>query len=159
MSGAEATRVHRDGSVRRQARCPQDKENTTSPEVEAFTPRGTPTPIGPYKHVARVGLFITIGGTAGVAPSSGQLAGPDVYSQTRQILAGFRVMLASAGSDLGHVVHVNVFLQDMRDIQEMNRAYLEMVSDHRPARTVIAVRELPKPGVLLTMNVTAATTE
>ena len=89
----------------------------------------------------------------------GQLAGPDVYSQARQILDSFRVMLQSVGSDLSHIVHVNVFLKDMRDFEEMNRAYVESMGDHRPARTVIGVRELPKPGVLLTMNLAAVTSE
>ncbi len=127
------------------------------PLVETFTPPHTPTPIGPYHHVAKVGPFISIGGTAGVNPVTGQLAGSDVYSQTRQILESFRVMLAAAGSDLQHVVHINVFLKDMRDFEEMNRAYVEQLGDHRPARTVIGVNELPKPGVLLTMNLTAVT--
>ncbi len=127
------------------------------PDVETFTPPNTPQPIGPYNHIAKVGPFISIGGTAGVNPATGQLAGADVYSQTRQILESFKVMLESVDSDLNHVVHVNVFLKDMRDFEEMNRAYVEVMGNHRPARTVIGVNELPKPGVRLTMNLTAVT--
>jgi 2-iminobutanoate/2-iminopropanoate deaminase len=127
--------------------------------VETFTPANTPKPIGPYNHVARVGQFISIGGTSGVNPATGQLAGPDVNSQAKQILRSFQVMLQSVGSDLDHVIHVNVFLKDMQDFDEMNRAYIEMMGDHRPARTVIGVSELPKPGILLTMNLTAVTRE
>ena len=130
-----------------------------SPKVETSTPANTPTPIGPYSHIAKVGQFISIGGTAGVDPSSGQLAGPDVYSQTKQILASFKVMLESVSSDLGHVIHINVFLKDVRDFEEMNRAYIEMMGNYRPARTVIGVNELPKAGALLTMNLTAVTKE
>ena len=129
------------------------------PKVETSTPPNTPTPIGPYNHIAKVGQFITIGGTAGVDPSTGKLAGDNAYAQARQILTSFHVMLESVGSDLGHVVHVNVFLKEMKDFEEMNRAYIEMMGDHRPARTVIGVDELPKPGVLLTMNLTAVTKE
>ncbi len=127
------------------------------PEVETFTPAGTPEPIGPYNHVAKVGTFITIGGTAGVDPATGKLEGPDVASQTRRILESFGTMLEAAGSDLAHVVHVNVFLLHMADFEAMNRAYVEKMGGHRPARTVFGVRELPKPGVLLTMNLTAVT--
>lgn len=127
--------------------------------VETFTPANTPTPIGPYNHVAKVGQFISIGGTAGVNPATGQLAGRDVYSQTKQILESFQVMLQSVGSDLNHVIHLNVFLKNMQDFDEMNRAYVDMMNNHRPARTVIGVNELPKPGVLLTMNLTAVTSE
>ena len=127
--------------------------------VETFTPANTPTPIGPYNHIAKVGQFITIGGTAGVNPATGQLAGQDVYSQAKQILRSFQVMLQSVGSDLNHIIHLNVFLKNMQDFEEMNRAYVEMMDNHRPARTVIGVSELPKPGVLLTMNLTAVTRE
>ena len=130
-----------------------------SPRVETFTPADTPAPIGPYNHIAKAGPFISIGGTAGVNPRSGQLAGSDVFSQTRQILESFRVMLESVGSDLDHIVHIHVFLKDMQGFEEMNRAYIQAMGDHRPARTVIGVNELPKPGVLLTMNLTAVTKE
>jgi 2-iminobutanoate/2-iminopropanoate deaminase len=66
-------------------------------------------------------------------------------------------MLDSVGSDLNHVVHITIFLAQMSDFDEMNRAYVAMMGDHRPARTVIGVNELPKPGLLLTMNLTAVT--
>jgi 2-iminobutanoate/2-iminopropanoate deaminase len=125
--------------------------------VKTSIPPNTPTPIGPYSHIARVGELITIGGTAAFDPATGQLVGSDAYLQTRQILDSFKVMLESAGSDLDHVVHVNVFLLHMADFDEMNRAYVEKMGTHRPARTVIGVNELPKPGVLLTMNLTAVT--
>ena len=125
--------------------------------VQTSTPPNTPTPIGPYSHIAKVGESISIGGTAAFDPATGQLVGADAYSQTRRILDSFAVMLESAGSDLGHVIHVNVFLLHMSDFEEMNRAYVEMMGNHRPARTVIGVNELPKPGVLLTMNLTAVT--
>ena len=127
------------------------------PRVETSTPPNTPDPIGPYNHIAKSGQFISIGGTAGVDPATGKLAGSDVYSQTGQILESFRVMLESVDSDLSHVLHINIFLKNMRDFEEMNRAYVEKMGGHRPARTVIGVNELPKPGVLLTMNLTAVT--
>jgi len=64
--------------------------------VDVSTPPNTPTPIGPYNHVARVGPFLSIGGIAGVDPATGQLAGPDVYAQARQILDSFRICLEAA---------------------------------------------------------------
>jgi 2-iminobutanoate/2-iminopropanoate deaminase len=126
-----------------------------SPTVETSTPPNTPKPIGPYSHIAKVGPFITIGGTAGVNSATGQLAGPDIAAQTKQILDSFKVMLESVNSDLDHVVHINIFLKNMSDFEEMNQAYIEKLGKHRPARTVIGASELPKPGFLLTMNLTA----
>ena len=125
--------------------------------VETSIPPNTPVPIGPYSHISKVGEFITIGGTAGFDPRNGQLVGPDTYSQARRILESFKVMLESVDSDLQHVVHVNVFLLRMADFAEMNRAYEEMMGEHRPARTAIGVHELPRPGVMVTMNLTAVT--
>ena len=125
--------------------------------VETLTPPNTPRPIGPYNHIAKVGDQIWIGGTAGFDPATGQLVGADVGSQTRQIFKSFAVMLAAVDSDLDHVTHINVFLKQMSDFEAMNTAYVEMMGEHRPARTVFAVQELPKPGVMLTMNLTAVT--
>ena len=124
--------------------------------VETLTPPNTPQPIGPYSHIAKVGEQIWIGGTAGVDPATGHLAA-GIGAQTRQILKSFEVMLEAVGSDLNHVTHINIFLQRMSDFDAMNVAYVEVMGDYRPARTVVGVQELPKPGVLLTMNLTAVT--
>ena len=129
------------------------------PSVETSTPANTPEPIGPYSHIARAGSFISISATAGVDPATNELSGPDVASQTRQILTSFRTMLASVGSDLDHVVQVSVFLLRMSDFAAMNEAYAEGMGAHRPARTVIGVNELPKPGALLTISLTAVMAE
>jgi len=127
------------------------------PSVETSTPPGSPTPIGPYSHIAKVGASITIGALGGVDPATGMLAGPDIQSQARQALRNIAALLASVDSDLAHVVHVTVFLAEMADFDAMNAAYVEAFGEHRPARTVIGVRELPKPGLRLTMNATAVT--
>jgi 2-iminobutanoate/2-iminopropanoate deaminase len=127
--------------------------------VETSTPPNTMVPIGPYSHIAKVGQFVTIGGTAGVDPATGELAGPDIAAQTRQILEAFEIMLASVNSDFAHVIHINIFLVDMNDFAAMNNAYAETLGDLRPARTAISVSALPKHGALVTMNLTAVTIE
>ena len=126
-------------------------------KVRTSTPPNTMKPIGPYSHIAKVGDLITIGGTAGVNPKTGELAGPDIVSQTNQIMDGFKIMLESVGSDMNHIVHINIFLANMDDFATMNQAYAAKLGDHRPARTAIEVVALPKPGALLTMNLTAVT--
>jgi len=129
------------------------------PNVETSTPENTMAPVGPYSHIAKVGTFITIGATAGVDPATGKLAGPDVGSQTKQILDAFSHMLSTVGSDLDHIVHINIFLKDMADFHAMNEAYIERMGTRRPARTAISVIDVPKPGALLTMNLTAVTAD
>jgi len=128
-------------------------------KVETTTPPGTMTPIGPYSQIAKAGHHIAIDGTVGIDPKIGGLTGPDIDSQTKQILAALEVMLATVGSDLDHVVHINVFIMDMQNFEAVNVAYIEKMGDRRPARTVVAISALPKSGALLTMNLTAITRE
>lgn len=123
--------------------------------VRTFTPDDVMKPIGPYSHIARAGPIIFVSATAGVDPVTGELAGPDVYSQARQILRAFRSMLENVGAGMEHVMHVQVFMLDMADFEDMNRAYREEFGAHRPARSVIGVSALPKKGALLTMNLSA----
>ena len=130
-----------------------------SKTVETFTPNDVMAPIGPYSHIARYGNLLMIGGIAGVNPKTNELVGPDVGAQTRQILDSFESMLWSVGSDFRHVLHVNVFLTDIADFEAMNRAYEARIGDCRPARTAIGVGGLPKPGALVTMNLTAVTAQ
>ena len=124
-------------------------------KVETFTPENVMKPIGPYSHIAKAGPFISISGTAGVDPTTGLLAGPNAYAQARQILASFRTMLGSVGSSMEQVMHVHVFLKNMDDFEDMNRAYREAFVRHLPARTVVGVSALPKKDAVLTMNLTA----
>jgi 2-iminobutanoate/2-iminopropanoate deaminase len=123
--------------------------------VETFTPDNVMKPIGPYSHIAKAGLFITISATAGVDPATGLLAGPDTYAQTRQILNSFRFMLESVGSSMEHIMHIHVFMRNMDDFEEVNRAYREAFSQYFPARTVVEASALPHRDALLTMNLIA----
>lgn len=136
-----------------------NREVVSLMKVETFTPDDVMKPIGPYSHIAKAGPFISISATAGVDPTTGLFAGPDVYTQAKQILASFRTMLESVGSGMDHVMHVNVFLRNMDDFEEMNRAFREAFGTHLPARTVVGVSALPKKDALLTMNLNAVVSE
>ena len=112
-------------------------------------------PIGPYSHAVVVGSQLFISGTAGVVPETNGLAGDDVYAQTRQVLENIQIVLDAAGATFDDVVHVQVNLLRMTDFSEMNRAYAQFFVEPYPARTVLGVSALPKPGALLTMNAVA----
>lgn len=112
-------------------------------------------PIGPYSHAVKAGGQVFISGTPGVDPATGQLAGSDAYTQTRQTLKNIEAMLVAANASLDDVVHIQVNMVDVAEFSEMNRAYAEMFTEPYPARTVIGVAALPKPGARLTMNVIA----
>lgn len=124
-------------------------------EVETSSPADVMKPIGPYSHIAKAGPMISISATAGVDPITNQLVGPDVHSQARRILESFERMLVGVGSSLEQVLHVNVYLKDMADFEALNQAYAEVFCTHRPARTVVSVIDLPKPGAVVTMSLLA----
>jgi 2-iminobutanoate/2-iminopropanoate deaminase len=109
-------------------------------------------PIGPYSHAVLAGGQVFISGTAGIDPTTGVLAGDDAYAQTRQVLRNLQSILCAAGATLDDIAHIQVNLLHMADFAEMNRAYAEYFSEPYPARTVLGVSALPKPGALLTMN-------
>ena len=92
-------------------------------------------------------------------PDTGELIPDDVAAFTDGRLAAEdeRVagMLAAVGASLDDVMHVHVYLKDCADFAEMNRAYAEVFGAHRPARTVIGVADLPKPGARMTMDLMA----
>jgi 2-iminobutanoate/2-iminopropanoate deaminase len=127
-------------------------------KIERLTPAGVMAPIGPYCHITRAGPFISISGTAGVDPTTGSLVGPDVYSQACQILKSFKTMLEAVDCGFENVTNVNVFLRNIDDFDEMNRAYREAFGSEVPARTVIGVSGLPKKDALVTMNLSAIAT-
>jgi len=129
--------------------------DTHKMKVEAIKPEKMFEPIGPYNHLTKVGPFITISGTPGVDPVTSQMAGKDAYSQSKQIIQNFSSMLAGVGASLENVMHVHVYLIQVEDFKEMNRAYEEEFGSYLPARTVICVASLPKEGALMTMNLTA----
>jgi 2-iminobutanoate/2-iminopropanoate deaminase len=73
----------------------------------------------------------------------GQIVAGGVASETRQALENVRVVLATEGASLADVVKTTVFLRHMRDFKIMNEAYAEVMGDVKPARSTVAVVELP----------------
>jgi reactive intermediate/imine deaminase len=133
----------------------QPMQTGQTEQVQTLTPNGLFAPIGPYSHVAKAGASVAFSGTPGVDPATGEMAGPDAYTQTRQIIKNFKTMLAAVGCTVADVLQVHVYLKHVEDFAEMNRAYAEEFGAHQPARTVICVADLPKKGAVLTMDLNA----
>jgi 2-iminobutanoate/2-iminopropanoate deaminase len=105
-----------------------------------------PAAIGPYSQAIVSEHFVFVSGQLGLIPDTGDLAGPDITAQATQALENLRQILLAAGSDLNHVVSVEVYLTDMGNFSVFNGIYQQVFSDHRPARAVVEVRALPKGG-------------
>ena len=101
-------------------------------------------PLGPYTPAVRAGDLILVSGQLGM--DDGVLAEGGVAGQTAQAIVNLRARLAEMGAELTDVVKTTCFLIDMDAFATFNGAYVAGFGDHRPARSTIAVRELPAGG-------------
>lgn len=113
-----------------------------------------PGAIGPYSQAIDAGPFVFISGQIPVDPATGQIP-EGITAQTAQSLANVKAILAEAGLSVDNVVKTTVFLADMGDFAAMNAVYAENFTAPFPARSAVAVRELPKK-VLVEIEVIAA---
>lgn len=98
-------------------------------------------PIGPYSPILRAGDFLIVSGQVGLR--DGEMVSGGVDAETRQAIANLADLLESEGASLADVVKTTVFLRHMRDFALMNDVYVEGFGGHRPARSTVAVSELP----------------
>ncbi len=111
----------------------------------AITSTNAPAAIGPYSQaVAAEGLSINVSGQLPIDPATGEFAGDDIASQTRQSLTNIKHILAEAGASMADVVETTVLLTDIAEFGAMNEAYAEFFSEPFPARAAFQVVALPK---------------
>jgi 2-iminobutanoate/2-iminopropanoate deaminase len=103
-----------------------------------------PAAIGPYSQAIQAGNTVYVSGQLPVDPSTGEFAGADIQSQTRQSLTNIKNILASAGTDMSKAVKTTVFLSDIADFAAMNEVYAEFFTEPYPARAAFQVAALPK---------------
>lgn len=113
-----------------------------------------PGAIGPYSQAIDAGQFVFISGQIPVNPATGEIP-EGITAQAKQSLANVKAILAEAGLTMDNVVKTTVFLADMSLFGPMNEVYAQAFSAPFPARSAVAVRELPKQ-VLLEVEVIAA---
>lgn len=103
-----------------------------------------PAAIGPYSPAVKVGKFIFISGQLPIEPESENLVKGDIKKQTRQILENLTVILELYSLNLENVVKTTVFLKNMDDFSEFNKAYAQYFTEKFPARSCVEVARLPK---------------
>lgn len=113
-----------------------------------------PGAIGPYSQAIDTGAFVFASGQIPINPADGKIPS-DIKSQTVQAIANVAAILNEAGLTLDNVVKTTVFLADMKDFQAMNEVYGQAFSAPYPARSAVAVKDLPKK-VLVEIEVVAA---
>ena len=131
---------------------------------ESKVVEGKATPRGKYPHVKRGGDFLFVSGTsarradntiAGAEVDPLGTARLDIREQTRAVIQNIRDILQSAGAQLQDVVELSTFLVNMNDFAGYNDVYGEFFGYDGPARTTVAVHQLPHPHLLIEMKAIA----
>ncbi len=117
-------------------------------------PARAAAPVGPYNHAVRYGDLLFCSGQIPLDPSTGELAGSDIRTQTERVLENIRVILEDQGLSFRHVVKSTVYLANLADFSAMNEVYARYFPDEQPARTTIQVAALPR-GALVEIEVVA----
>lgn len=112
-----------------------------------------PAAIGPYSQAVTVGNLVFTSGQIPLDPATGMLMGETITEQTHRVCKNLDAVLTAAGSSLKKAVKTVCFLSDMADFAEFNKVYAEYFTGN-PARSCVAVRELPK-GALVEVEVVA----
>jgi 2-iminobutanoate/2-iminopropanoate deaminase len=121
--------------------------------MEIIKTESAPAAIGPYSQAVKYNGIVYTSGQIALTPE-GELVERDIKKQTHQVLTNLQNVLAEANSSLNKVLKVTIYLENMEDFGIVNVIYGEYFGDHKPARSTVAVKTLPK-NVLVEMDTIA----
>ena len=121
---------------------------------ESVQTDNAPKAIGPYQQAIKANGFIYTAGQIPIDPKTANFVDGDISAQTRQVLENLKAVLEAGGSALDRVVKATVFLKNMADFAAMNDVYAQYLGSAKPARSTVAVAELPR-GALVEIDLVA----
>lgn len=133
-------------------------------EADAMVVAGKAAPRGRFPHVRRAGDYLFVSGTSSRRPDNSFVGAEvdamgatrlDIEAQTRAVIQNITDILASYGATLDDLVDATCFLVNMNDFAGYNRVWGEMFTEAGPARTTVAVHQLPHPLLLVEIKATA----
>jgi 2-iminobutanoate/2-iminopropanoate deaminase len=113
-----------------------------------------PKAIGPYEQAIKANGFIYTAGQIPIDPRTGSFVEGGITDQTRQVLENLKAILEAGGSALERAIKATVFLKNMADFAAMNQVYEQYLGAAKPARSTVAVSELPR-GALVEIDLVA----
>ena len=117
--------------------------------MEFVKTKKAPSAIGPYSQAVKISGFIyTSGQIALTADGSDEVLKKGIEEQTKQVLNNLKNVLEAGGSSLQKVIKTTIFLANMDDFSAVNRIYEDYFKDHKPARSTVAVKTLPKNALI-----------
>ncbi len=115
---------------------------------QTVSTKDAPAAIGPYSQAIRSGNTIYVSGQIPIDPATGEFAGEDIATQTRQSLTNIKNILAAAGAKMSDVVKTTVLLSDIANFTAMNEVYAEFFTEPYPARAAFQAAAIPKGALV-----------
>ena len=115
---------------------------------ETVSTEKAPKAIGPYVQAIKANGMVYTAGQIPIDPKTGDFVAGGITEQTRQVLENLKAVLEASGTSLNHVVKANVFLKNIGDFVAMNEVYAEFLGDAKPARSTVAVADLPRNALV-----------
>ncbi|MDD2399851.1 MAG: RidA family protein [Sulfurovum sp.] len=106
-----------------------------------------PEAIGPYSQAIEANGFIYTSGQIALTEQN-VMAAEDIENQTHQVMKNLFYVLEEAGAHFKDVVKTTIFLVDMKDFEKVNKIYAHYFGEHKPARSTVAVKMLPKNALI-----------
>ncbi|MBL8755755.1 MAG: reactive intermediate/imine deaminase [Planctomycetes bacterium] len=117
-------------------------------KLEPVQSSSAPAAIGPYSQAIRCGNLLFCSGQIALDPKTAQMVGATAAEQADQVLKNLAAVLAAGGASLAHVARTTIYLVSMADFAAVNEVYGRHFANHKPARATVAVKELPKGGLV-----------
>lgn len=115
--------------------------------MEFISTNQAPQAIGPYSQAVVVNNMIYTSGQIALTPQ-GEMLEDDITVQTNQVLKNIKAVLQAGGSDMHKVIKCTIFLADMDDFATVNMLYEKAFGTHKPTRSTVAVKTLPKNALV-----------
>jgi len=109
---------------------------------------GAPKAIGPYSQAIKANGLVYTSGQISLDPATGNLVEGDFATQAHRVFGNLDAVLREAGSSFDRVLKATVYLTDLGNFQTLNTIYAEYFGGHKPARTTVEVKGLPKGASL-----------
>jgi len=116
------------------------------PEIVASA--SAPAAIGPYSQAVKAGGMLYCSGQIALDPATMQMVGATAAEQAERVLQNLEAVLKAGGSSFDKVVRTTIYLVSMADFAAVNEVYGKRFPNHKPARATVAVKELPKQGLV-----------
>ncbi|MDD5285774.1 MAG: RidA family protein [Desulfuromonadaceae bacterium] len=123
-------------------------------KLEIVTTDNSPAAIGPYSQAIKSGNMLYCSGQIPLDPVTGEMVSGDITAQTERVMKNIAALLSAAGAGFDDVIKTTIYLVDMGDFASVNEIYGRCFKNHKPARSTVAVKSLPR-GALLEIEVIA----